>query len=107
MQSTPPPEKTTAKKTKKTKQKKKQKRKTEKNKVYHWKFPKFVNPHGWTASRGELRDGAWSIILLNSLTTADFLICKLTSIILRQFLPVGLTVSVKPKCPVTQWKLKR
>lgn len=44
MQSTPPPEKTTAKK-QKTKQEK-QKRKTEKNKVYHWKFPKFVNPHG-------------------------------------------------------------
>lgn len=105
MQFTPPPEKTTAKKQNKTKQK--QKRKTEKNKVYHWKFPKIVNPHGWTAPRREFRDGTWSIILLNSLTTADFLICKLTSIILRQFLPVGLTVSVKPKCPVTQWKLKR
>ena len=45
MQSTPLPEKTTAKKQNKTKQEK-QKRKTEKNKVYHWKFPKIVNPHG-------------------------------------------------------------
>ena len=56
MQSTLPLEKTTAKKQNKTKQEKQ--RKTEKNKVYHWKFPKFVNPHGWTAPRREFRDGA-------------------------------------------------